>query len=95
MVKKNSAQLKNQATIVPTSVSGSRHKCTKSLDVDYNAIASAIENSDLHSREESGNVTGLHRRDCTILVQRLTGNKYRGRDTFGWLVWIKPKRCVI
>jgi hypothetical protein len=94
MAKRGSAIPKDSVTIVPTGISGSKQENPERIHVDYEAVARAMENSDLNSQEETGNVTGLHLRDCTILVQKLAGSKYRGPDAFGWLVWIKPKPKV-
>jgi hypothetical protein len=89
MSQKNS--VKNQVTMVRAGVSACKEESSRPIQVDYDAIARAIADNDLHHQEETGNLTGLHLRHCTILVQRLAGNKYRGWDTFGWTIWIKPK----
>jgi hypothetical protein len=89
MAKKNS--VKNQVKIVPPGISGFKTDSPERIRVDYDAVARAIADNDLHHRDEAGNVTGLHLPHCTILVQKLTGNKYRGQGAFGWTIWVKPK----
>lgn len=89
MAKKSS--VKNRLKTAPARACGSEGESPKCIDVDYEAIARAIEDNDLHHQDEAGNVTGLHLPQCTILVQKLAGNKYRGQDAFGWTIWVKPK----
>lgn len=92
MVKKKSAVFNNSLNIAPKGVSGSKQDRHQSIKVDYKDVASALANSDLNSQEETGHITGLHFPAYTIVVEKVGGNKYKGWDTFGWNVRIRPKQ---
>src|SRR5258708_12295 len=85
------SRTQHQVTVVPMGMSGNKKESSNRTRVNYSHVAKAVENSDLNSQEETGHITGVHFRDYTIIVEKICGNKYRGRDTFGWTVWIKPK----